>query len=70
MIVRLFLPEIPLIGTNLDIEGKTYTILSTTTVQEILGQATTFATILEIDPETGADLGKETQTHTIQHIVR
>lgn len=62
------LVSLPKIGTILEYRDKTYNILSTATYQEESGKFTTKATCLEIDPQTGADLGKDTEIITIESI--
>ncbi len=53
--------SIPKMGTRLTKDGKTYYIVSCATYQEEGSEIRTYAKCLEIDPETGKDLGKETE---------
>lgn len=51
--------SIPKMGTRLTKDGKTYYIISCQTYQEEGAEIVTNVVCLEIDPETGKDLGKE-----------
>lgn len=61
--------SIPKMGTRLVKDGKTYYIMACQTYQEEGTEIVTNAICLEIDPETGSDLGKESELVKIPAII-